>query len=92
LKTSRREILDPTVALPKGRIASIRAWRSFAIVALLLSIVSCGDAQHTDVSVDKATLLHDPNGNFALEVFLNERSIREFSLYTIMVYYSEFVS
>jgi hypothetical protein len=52
LKTSRGEILDPTVALPKGRIASIRAWRSLVIVALLLSIVSCGGAQHTDVSVD----------------------------------------
>jgi hypothetical protein len=82
LKTRRREIVDPDVAWSQGRLVNIGAARTFVIIALSLATASCGDAEHTDFLVDKATVMHDAGGNVALDVLLNDRSVRDFARYS----------
>ena len=63
-------------------IGSIAAFRYFAIVALLISMISCARSQSIELSVNRAVLTRDLGGRAAIEVFLSAESGREFAVFT----------
>jgi hypothetical protein len=65
-----------------NELAGIVVLRQLIIFVLLFSTISCVGPQSVELSVDRAVLTQNLGGSTAIEVFLTEKSGREFAAIT----------
>jgi hypothetical protein len=70
------------VSLASSKFAPLRIALLFAMSALPLLMLSCGQPQAIQISVTKAVLTDRVVGELAMDIYLDTKSEREFALFT----------